>query len=264
VLNQAGYFSSNVTGIETLRALAGATNTAWSLEYRVRSYLAANCVQCHQPGPNSHGTFWDARITNPTAAAGIIHGPLTFSWASDPNGRVIVPGSLEHSMMFYRISNLNSFHMPPLATTVVNTEAVNLLSEWITNGLPNYQSFADWQLAFFNSTDLPAAAPDADPDGDGAINKLEYLVGSNPLLPGDAWRISIQPKASSVKILFPRLANRAFEVQWSTNLSDAKSWVVLDHPDNRPFFSSTNSQAMIEDVAAISSAKFYRVRVYEP
>ena len=167
-------------------------------------------------------------------------------------------------MMFYRISNLNSFHMPPLATTVVNTEAVNLLSEWITNGLSNYQSYADWQSAFFNSTDLPAAAPDADPDGDGASNQLEYLAGSNPLLGGDAWKISIQPKASSVQILIPRLANRAFEVQWSTSLSDAKSWVVFDHPDNRPFFSSTNGQEMIEDATTPSPSRFYRVRIFAP
>ena len=164
-------------------------------------------------------------------------------------------------MIFYNIANLK---MPPLATTVVNVEAVNLLSEWITNGLANYQSFADWQLAFFGSTNLPAAAPDADPDGDGASNQLEYLVGSNPLLPGDAWRISIQLKASSVQILFPRLANRAFEVQWTTNLLDATSWVALDQPDNRPFFSSTNGQTTIEDVTTAASARFYRVRVYEP
>jgi len=259
-LNQAGYFSSNVTAIHTLRALAAATNTAWSLEYRVRSYLAANCAQCHQPGTDCLAK-WDGRITTPTAAAGIIDGKLVFPVAADPNGRVISPGSLEHSMIFYNIANLK---MPPLATTVVNVEAVNLLSEWITNGLANYQSFADWQLAFFGSTNLPAAAPDADPDGDGASNQLEYLVGSNPLLPGDAWRISIQLKASSVQILFPRLANRAFEVQWTTNLLDATSWVALDQPDNRPFFSSTNGQTTIEDVTTAASARFYRVRVYEP
>ncbi|MDB6040143.1 MAG: hypothetical protein JWM99_3984 [Verrucomicrobiales bacterium] len=209
-LNQAGYFSTNVTGIQTLRALAAATNTAWSLEYRVRSYLAANCAQCHQPGTDCLAK-WDARITTPTAAAGIINGPLVFPAPADPKGRVVVPGSLDHSMMFFNISNLK---MPPLATTVVNTQAVNLLSEWITNGLANYQSFADWQLAFFNSTDLPTAAPDADPDGDGTVNQLEYLVGSNPLVSGDAWKTSIQPNASSVQIRFPRLANRAFEVQW--------------------------------------------------
>ena len=154
--------------------------------------------------------------------------------------------------------------MPPLATTVVNAEAVNLLSEWITNGLANYQSFADWQLAFFNSTNAPAAAPDADPDYDGAINRLEYLVGSNPLLGGDAWRIIIARTPSSVKILFPRVANRAYEVQWTTSLSDAKSWIALDQPENRPFFSSTNGKTVIEDVTMPSSAQFYRVGISAP
>lgn len=119
-------------------------------------------------------------------------------------------------------------------------------------------------MSFFGSTNLPAAAPDADPDSDGAINQLEYLVGSNPLLPGDAWRISIQPKASSVQIVFPGLANRAFEVQWTTNLQDATSWVALDQADNAPFFSSTSGQTMIADLTAGQSARFYRVRIYEP
>ena len=262
-LNQAGYFSSNVTGIHYLRALAPTTNTAWSLEYRVRSYLAANCAQCHQPGTDCLAR-WDARITTPTAAAGIINGRLIFPFAADPNGRVIVPGSLTHSTMVQRLANLGSSHMPPLATTVVNAEAVNLLSEWITNGLADYQSYADWQLAFFGSTNLPSAAPYGDPDGDGASNQLEYLVGGNPMLGGDAWRISLQSGASSVQIHFPHLANRCYEVQWSTNLSDAKSWVVLDQLDNRPFFSSTNGRAVIEDASAGSSAKFYRVRIFGP
>ena len=264
-LNQAGYFNTNVTGIYTLRALASATNAAWSLEYRVRSYLAANCAQCHQPGTDCLAV-WDARISTPTAAAGIINGRLVFPLNGDPDGRVIVPGSLEHSMLLTRISELSSatFHMPPLATSVLNTEAVNLLSEWITNGLANDRSFAEWQVAFFNSTNAAAAAPDADPDGDGAINQLEYLTGSNPLLPSDAWKISIRLKASAVQIIFPHLVNRAYQVQWTINLSDANSWIALDHPDNRPFFSSTNGQTMMEDVIAGSSAKFYRVRVFAP
>ncbi len=262
-LSQSGYFSSPVTGIHSLRALIAATNTAWSLEYRVRSYLAANCVQCHQPGGETLKS-WDARITTPTAASGIINGPLAFPFRGDPNGRVVVPVSLGHSMMFFRVANLGASHMPPLATTVLNLEAVNLLSEWITNGLANYQSFADWQVAYFHSTDLSAAAPDADPDGDGAFNQLEYLTGSNPLVPGDVWKMSIQPTASSVQIIFSRVANRAFEVEWSTNLQDTKSWGVLDQPDNHPFFSSTNGPSVVEDATMCSSARFYRVRVFAP
>jgi hypothetical protein len=261
--SHAGYFSSDVTGIHTLRALAAATNTAWSLEYRVRSYLAANCAQCHRPGTDCLA-LWDARLSTPTATAGILKGRLVFPLGADPNGRVLVPGSLEHSMLLFRIANLGSFHMPPLATSVVNMEAINLLREWITNGLANYQSFADWQLTVLGSTNLPAAAFDADPDGDGASNQLEYLLGTNPLLPGDAWRISIQPQTSSMQIAFPRLANRAFEVQWTTNLQDVTSWVALDRPDNRPFFSSTNGQTTVEAAAGNSGAKFFRVRIFAP
>jgi hypothetical protein len=112
------------------------------------------------------------------------------------------------------------------------------------------------------SVSLGAATPDADPDGDGAVNQLDYLVGSNPLLPGDAWRISIQPKASL--LAFPGLANRAFEAQWTTNLQDATSWVALDQPDNPPFFSSTNGGITIADVTTAASVRFYRVCIYEP
>jgi len=262
-LDRAGYFSSPVTGLHTLRALVAATNTAWSLEFRVRSYLAANCGQCHQPGTDCLAR-WDARISTPTAAAGIIGGRLVFPPAVNPNARVIEPGLAENSMLLFRLSTLGSSHMPPIATSVVNANAVALLGEWVTNGLANYQSFGDWQLASFGSSNQPTAAPDADPDGDGAPNQLEYLVGSNPLRGGDAWRIGIQPSGSSVQILFPRLANRAFEVQWSTNLADISSWVALDRPGNSPFLSSASGPAVVEDAMAGATPRFYRTRVFAP
>jgi hypothetical protein len=49
VLSQAGYFSSPVPNVNTFPAFARATDSAYSFEYRVRSYLSENCVQCHQP-----------------------------------------------------------------------------------------------------------------------------------------------------------------------------------------------------------------------
>src|SRR5439155_11191863 len=64
-LNKAGYFSTNVTGIQSLRALVPMTNQIASTESRVRSYLAANCAQCHQPGGPGLGLF-DTRISTPT------------------------------------------------------------------------------------------------------------------------------------------------------------------------------------------------------
>jgi uncharacterized repeat protein (TIGR03806 family) len=262
-LNEAGYFSSNVTGINTLRALAAATNTGVSLEYRVRSYLAANCAQCHQPGTDCLAR-WDARITNPTAAAGIINGPLVYPFLALPRGRVIVPNSLENSIMLHRISNLNASHMPPLATTVVNTDAVTLLSAWITNGLSRYQSFADWQSANFNSSEIPTAAAGADPDRDGSVNELEYLLGTDPLSPDKPWTWTIEREAGLVRIRLLRLANRGFEIQQNDDLRRTDGWMPLDDPDNRPFFSSTDVPAVIDDPIQSIRAKFYRVRVFTP
>jgi len=49
-LSEAGYFGTNLSGFHTLPALANAADRSVSLDFRVRSFLAANCVQCHQPG----------------------------------------------------------------------------------------------------------------------------------------------------------------------------------------------------------------------
>ena len=261
-LNNAGYFKTNVTGIHTLRALAHATNTAFSLEYRVRSFLAANCVQCHQPG-GAGRSYWDARITNSLSAARLVNGPLIYN-LGNPTNRVIKPGDPAHSGILIRLATMGVFHMPPVGTGVLNTQAIQLLTAWITNDLPHYQSFADWQLARFGSTNAPAAAPDADPDADGASNYLEYLTGHDPLLAGDAWNFSIRATSDRIQIVFPRIANRGFGVQWTTNLFDPTSWQPLDVPGNEPFFLANTTQAVVEDTFTNSAMKFYRVRVFEP
>ena len=98
-------------------------------------------------------------------------------------------------------------------TTVVDTQGVALFAAWITNQLPRRQSFGDWQLAHFGSTSTAEAAPEADPDGDGACNDLEYLTGTDPQRSGDACKISIRKATEGIQIGFPQIANRGFEVQ---------------------------------------------------
>ena len=132
-LSQMGYFSNSVTAIDGLFSYASATDETVPVEHRVRSYLAANCVQCHQPEGSGRG-YWDARFTTPLANAGIINGALIES-QSNPDAKVIKPGSLEDSLLFKRVSELGSLHMPPLATTELNQEAIDLLARWITNEL---------------------------------------------------------------------------------------------------------------------------------
>lgn len=260
-LSLAGYFSNTVSNRHLLPALAPATDEAVSREYRVRSYLAANCTQCHQPA-GSAMAFWDARITTPGFQNGIIDGPLNNN-AGNPANRVIAPGSLEHSILYQRIANLGPGHMPPLATSVINTQAVELLANWITNDLTSYVSFATWQTNFFGTSTEPDAAPLADADGDRALNYLEYLTGTDPTNALSAWTISVAADSSSVNILIPQPANRGVEVQRATNLL-TDSWTPLNVPANAPFFPATNRTTTISDSATSTEPTFYRVRVFEP
>ncbi len=260
-LSRVGYFTAPVTNLNTLRALAHPTNTAYSVEYRVHSYLTANCSQCHQPGGTALG-FWDARITTPMSEAGIINGALNNN-GGDADNRVIAPGSLDHSMMLTRISQRGPGQMPPLDSTLPDTDALGLLSAWITNDLPDYQSFAAWQSAHFGSTTSPDAAADADPDHDGANNLLEYFTETDPMSGGDAWKINAQPDGGAVAISFPQIANRGFQVEWASAPVSPTSWQPLDVAANRPFFSRTNFTATVTDAITNAPCKFYRVRVFD-
>jgi len=139
-----------------------------------------------------------------------------------------------------------------------------LLSRWITNGLPGYQSFADWQIAKFGSTNAPNAAATADPDGDRAPNYLEYLTGTDPTNAASNWRISLVRTTNLAQVQFTEIANRGFEDQSTTNMSNSNSWAPLDVIGNEPFFSITNLPAVVSDALSNSTSRFYRVRVFEP
>lgn len=136
-LSQMGYFSSPITSVTGLLAYAHATNATETLEHRARSYLGANCVHCHQPGGTGRGS-WDARLSTPLAQAGLLDGALIDTFG-DPDNRVIKPGSTEESMIFKRVSQLGTRHMPPLGTTELNQAAIGLLAAWITNDFAGTQ-----------------------------------------------------------------------------------------------------------------------------
>ena len=131
-LANAGYFTTaGVPDPATLRALAPAGDTSATLEHRARSYLAANCVQCHQPGGAALG-LWDARIETPTSSAGLIDGPLINS-GGDRANRVMVPVDPAHSMLLTRISTRGAGQMPPLASNELDAADIALVTAWINS-----------------------------------------------------------------------------------------------------------------------------------
>lgn len=99
-------------------ALARADDTSASLEHRARSYLDANCSQCHQPGGPALGS-WDARATTPLATANLLANSA------------IVPGQPAQSQILARMSTRGPGQMPPIATHERDLAGEALLREWI-------------------------------------------------------------------------------------------------------------------------------------
>ncbi len=145
-LNRIGLFNpafdeAAISGFEQLSAL---TNTSASLEQRARSYLDANCAQCHLPGGT--GITFDARYDTPLTNQNIINTPAAFSLGYD-NARIVAPRDVWRSVLYDRINSVDAsnapskIQMPPLARNVIDTNAVVVMAAWI-NSLPGVPALA--------------------------------------------------------------------------------------------------------------------------
>jgi uncharacterized repeat protein (TIGR03806 family) len=128
--NHLGLFDSSPdeNTLTNLPALASVTDTNYPLEYRVRSYLDSNCSQCHRP--NGAATYFDARFSTPLAKQKLIDGPV-IEPMGDMSARIVTAGDISHSALLARLNRVGTLQMPPLARNVIDTNAVNAVTEWI-------------------------------------------------------------------------------------------------------------------------------------
>ena len=128
--NHLGLFAPAFTdeAVHAFPALAAADNTARSLPDRARSYLDANCSQCHRPG----GTVanFDARYDTPLADQALVDGPVLIDQGID-RPRIIAPHDIWRSIAYMRIDTDGDIKMPPLARETIDRRGVALLREWI-------------------------------------------------------------------------------------------------------------------------------------
>jgi uncharacterized repeat protein (TIGR03806 family) len=110
--------------------LAAAADTTRSVEDRARSYLDANCSQCHRPG----GTVanFDARYDTPLAEQGLIDGRVLIDERID-RSRVIAPNDIWRSIAYMRVNTTGEIRMPPLARETIDENGVALLRQWIAS-----------------------------------------------------------------------------------------------------------------------------------
>lgn len=261
-MDHAGYLLPSVANLHLQRSLAHPADESVSVNYRARSYLDANCAGCHRTG-GSVPAFFDARIFPSLPETGLIDGELNNN-GGDPDNRVVVRGDLDHSMLLTRMMATGEGRMPPVGSNVPDAEGIALIAQWITNSLPGYLTFAEWQTNHFGSSTAPEAQADADADGDGNDNDLERLTKTDPNGGEDFWRgPEIATEGVGVDIRYERVADRGFEVQWADEV-EAPQWLPLNVPANAPVFGATNATATVSDVTTNAAQKIYRVRVFEP
>ena len=128
--NHLGLFDTNLDEADwkEFPKLARLDDPARSLEDRVRSYLDANCANCHRP----KGTvaYFDARYDTPLAKQGLVDGPVLIDERID-GARVIAPNDIWRSILFMRVDTTEAFQMPPLARNLIDQPGVTLLRQWI-------------------------------------------------------------------------------------------------------------------------------------
>lgn len=131
--NHLGLFdpAPNEADIPGFTRMFALNDASASLHDRARSYIDANCADCHRPGFfQQHGTF-DARYDTPFEDQGILNGAV-FNSVGIPGGRVVVPGDVSKSVLHARVASADAgVRMPPLAKNEVDAEAVALLAAWI-------------------------------------------------------------------------------------------------------------------------------------
>ena len=111
--------------------MVNAFDQNYDLNLRARSYLDINCGHCHSPegSASSSGLYLsidekDFGIYKKPVAAGRGSGGLSYS---------IVPGHPDESILLYRmLSNEPDVMMPESGRTLMHDEAIELVSEWIT------------------------------------------------------------------------------------------------------------------------------------
>lgn len=254
-LSDIGILDTSISDPESLPKFYQANDEAASLLARVRSYLAVNCVSCHQPGAVA-STSWDARPHIGLLETGLVEG-IPLNDGGDASRRLIQPGSLDLSVLLSRISETHGFsRMPNVATNELDQEGIALITEWIES---ISTGFVMWQNDNFADPESVEADPQSDPDRDGGTNTFEYLVSTDALDAGGVWQVDAAVDSNQVTLTLPVTQNRSYEILVSDDLQSWETWAATGNP----FQVGEELIASIPVTGPYSPNLFFQVQVSE-
>ncbi|MEZ4773172.1 MAG: discoidin domain-containing protein [Bacteroidia bacterium] len=182
------------------------TDTSATPEHRVRSYLDANCSHCHQP--NGAGANFDARFTTPLNQQRLVNGSLQGNYEITGQA-VIKPKDPTRSILYIRDKSTGFNAMPPLAKSVVDTQYISVLKEWILSLDPGCEPapVPDSQIRLhFADSEAAGSGHTADKAFDGDYDtfwQTEFATGS-PAHPHELQLDLSEPKQITGFRYYPR------------------------------------------------------------
>lgn len=253
--SETGVLDTTISDVSGLPRFSRADDSEASQLARVRSYLAVNCVSCHQPGAVA-STSWDARPQVRLLDTGLING-LPLNDGGDADRRLIVPGNVELSVLVSRLRASHGFtRMPNIATHELDQSGIALITEWIDSVSTGLLT---WQNDEFSDMESSEADPSSDPDFDLSDNRFEYLTGTDPLDPLSFWRPNLEVSSEGIQLRFSTVDQRTYTVLKSRDLDQWETWSV----DGNPVQSGSNGGAISLIESGIELPAFLQLRVGE-
>lgn len=260
-LNRLGLLNPAISesDIPNFAHLSALTNLSASLEERFRSYIDANCAQCHRPG--GAGVTVDARYDVPLAGQNILNAPVSRGTFGYDNARVVVPKDVYRSILWDRMNTTNAtFKMPGLARNLIDTNAVQVVGDWI-NSLSGTPALSPPTITpqggtYFSSVNVALSHPDPNallyftldgslPTSGSSLYTAPITLTSNATLSASAFENGFNNSVASSAIYFVRppvvftggyftnqqftlpisgIAGKTYVLQATTNFTD---WISL-------------------------------------
>ncbi len=105
------------------------------VQLRARSYLHANCAQCHVEAGGGNSAF-SIDIVRGESQMNLISAVPRHDRFGIPNAALIAPGAPERSILYHRLTTSERGRMPPLGSAVVDPQAASLIRAWILDLAP--------------------------------------------------------------------------------------------------------------------------------
>lgn len=140
---EVGYLENNFNLPSAENTTIDYNDTSKPLSTRVRSYLDINCAHCHQD--KRHCDYRPMRfsfketgdLANGLTNMGVCVSTQDMQDFPPALSKIVSPGNVNRSMLYYRVNTTNeNFMMPLHGRTVIHTEGVALIEQWINSLAP--------------------------------------------------------------------------------------------------------------------------------